>query len=521
MPIADKLAEKQQEISVAEFFKKNRHLLGFDSHRKALLTAIKEAVDNSLDATEDMGVLPDIFVQVKDVGGSGTEYQIIVEDNGPGIVEEEIPKIFARLLYGSRFHTLAQTRGQQGIGISAAALYSQMTTGKPVTIISKTGKNRPAYKFKLKLDVKKNKPEIISQEEVEFDKEHGTRIKMDMEGYFMSKGRKSIREYLKRTSITNPHAKIEFINPEGEKHVFDRVTQEMPKKAEEIKPHPYGIELGTLQRMLKETNRRTLQSFFQNEFCSVGAKTAKEICKKAELDHKVSPRSLDRLEAQSLIKAIDNTDIYAPPLDCLSPIKASLIEKNLRKEEEPDFVYAVSRDPKVYRGMPFRVEAAVGYGEKLEEKGKESVKVMRFANKVPLLYRRSRGAIAKTIKDINWKRYNLNQPGGNGLPKGPAVILVHIASVWVPFESESKNAVANYPKIRKEMKLALQECGRKLKTYLNKRQRRQRRQKKMKKLKSYSDEVADSLAALTGGNVEKIEKELHSLIETRVVESEG
>lgn len=519
MVIADKLARKQREISVAEFFKKNRHLLGFDSKRKALLTGVKEAVDNSLDASEEMGVLPDIFVRIKDVGDSGTRYRIIVEDNGPGIVEEEVPNIFAKLLYGSRFHTLKMARGQQGIGISAAALYSQMSTGKPIKIITRTAKDRPAHLFKLRLNIEENEPEVVEKEKVNFNREHGTRIEMDMEGYFISKGRKSIREYLRRTSVVNPHAKVTFINPGGKKYVFKRVTEELPREPEEIKPHPYGIELGTLKRMLKNTKRRTLKSFLQNEFSSVGAKTAKEICSRADIDPKISPKSLERLEAQSLIKAIEDTKIYAPPLDCLSPIGAVLIKKNLKEEENPDFVYAVSRDPKVYRGMPFQVEAAICYGGKLEEKSDEKVKIMRYANKVPLLYRRSRGAIAKTIKDINWKRYELDQPGGRGTPKGPAAILVHIGSVWVPFESESKNAVANYPKIRKEIKLALQECGRKLKTYLNKRQKRKRRRKKMNKLKSYSDEIADSLAALTEGDEKEIKKKLHSLIKEKVIEN--
>src|ERR1700761_3799543 len=181
---AETMASRQREISVSEFFTKNRHLLGFDNPAKALLTTVKEAVDNSLDACEEAGILPDILVEIKELAEN--RFRVVIEDNGPGIVKPQIPKIFAKLLYGSKFHRLKQSRGQQGIGISAAGLYAQLTTGRPVTIISKTGKGRPAYRIDLRIDTKRNQPDIVKEETVEWpenegrEREHGTRVEMDL-----------------------------------------------------------------------------------------------------------------------------------------------------------------------------------------------------------------------------------------------------------------------------------------------------------------------------------------------------
>ncbi|HXV77732.1 MAG TPA: ATP-binding protein, partial [Candidatus Polarisedimenticolaceae bacterium] len=159
------MASRQREISVSEFFTKNRHLLGFDNPQKALLTAVKEAVDNSLDACEEAGILPDLRIEIEEL--SEDRYRVAVEDNGPGIVRQQIPKIFGKLLYGSKFHRLKQQRGQQGIGISAAGMYAQLTTGRPLVITSRTSRRAPAHLFHIGIDTKKNAPVI--QRDVEVD----------------------------------------------------------------------------------------------------------------------------------------------------------------------------------------------------------------------------------------------------------------------------------------------------------------------------------------------------------------
>jgi len=329
VPIAIELAKKQREISVASFFEKNRHLLGFDNPRKALLTSIKEAVDNSLDACEEAGTLPEINVEVIEM--TENKFRVIVEDNGPGIVKKQIPNIFAKLLYGSKFFKLSQSRGQQGIGISASVLYAQLTTGKPARIISRIGKNYPAHYYELRINTQQNKPEIVKEEEVEWNKEHGTRVELDLEGSYQ-KGDQSIDQYLKQTAIVNPHVTIIYTNPKAEQIIFPKASEEMPKKPVEIKPHPYGVEIGVLLSMLKLTEARTLQSFLMNEFSRVGSGTAKQICENAAILPNTKPNDVSREMAEKLIEGIKKTKIIAPSVDCISPIGQELLEKGLKKE---------------------------------------------------------------------------------------------------------------------------------------------------------------------------------------------
>ncbi|MHC4094300.1 MAG: DNA topoisomerase VI subunit B [Planctomycetota bacterium] len=244
---AETLARQQREISVSEFFAKNRHLLGFDNKRKSLLTTVKEAVDNSLDACEEAGILPDLSVEVSQ--RAEDRFRVVVHDNGPGVVKGQIPNIFGKLLYGSKFHRLKMARGQQGIGISAAGMYGLVTTGTPVSIISRTGTNKPAHHFKIAIDTKKNRPEIAHDDEVEVDWPHGTRVEINLVASY-AKGRQSIDEYLDQTAIVNPHARIRYTPPLGEPVEYARTVEHLPAQPKEIKPHPHGIELGILMKMM-------------------------------------------------------------------------------------------------------------------------------------------------------------------------------------------------------------------------------------------------------------------------------
>src|SRR5712664_3100772 len=212
---AAEMGARQREISVSEFFTKNRHLLGFDNPRKALLTCVKEAVDNALDAAEEAGILPDVLVNVEVAAANGappppsqaTRFRVTVIDNGPGIVRQQIPPIFAKLLYGSKFHRLRMSRGQQGIGISAAGMYAQLTTGKPVQIISRTSARTPAHYFEVQIDTKKNEPRILQEKQVDWESPRGTQVAMEVEGRYQ-KGRASVDEFLEQVAIANPHVQL-------------------------------------------------------------------------------------------------------------------------------------------------------------------------------------------------------------------------------------------------------------------------------------------------------------------------
>lgn len=502
--IADELAKKQKEISVSEFFERNRHILGFDSQIKSLIMGIKEAVDNSLDACEEAGILPEIMVMVEKVDKD--EFRVTVEDNGPGIIKKAIPNVFGRLLYGSRFHAVRQSRGQQGIGISATVMYGQITTGKPAVVVSKTGTEDVAWRMEIMVNTKKNMPDVLKEDPFIWDgKEHGTRITYHMNGRYVG-GKQSVMEYLKQTAIVNPHSKITFIDPDGRRTTFERATDKMPPTTKEIKPHPSGLELGTLMNMSKDTRNKTLGKFLQLDFSRISDRLAKEICDKAGLSMEINPAKLTLEDQKRLLAAIGAVKIMAPPTDCLSPIGANLIKKGLRNvldDVRPEF-YAppVTRDPKVHSGNPFLIEVGIVYGGDLPKDSQ--VQILRFANRVPLLYQQGACVVTKAIENTDWRRYGLEQRGGSGIPFGPAIILVHVASTKVPFTSEAKEAIANLPELQVEIELALKICGRSLKTHLNKRETKSKTRVKFEIVQEILPLIAQKSAKIVGKPVPKL-----------------
>lgn len=492
---AHDLAKNQKEISVAEFFERNKHILGFGNLTRALVTTIKEGVDNGLDACEDVGILPEILVQVLN-GKDENELTVIIEDNGPGIVNEQIKHIFGRLLYGSRFHAIRQSRGQQGIGISAVVLYSQLTTGKHVKVKSKIQENLPAVVIELAIDTNKNRGEVINKSLDHWDKPSGTRIEIPILADYI-RGRRYAYDYLRNTSIVNPHAKITFIEPDGTIHVFDRTSDIIPKKSEEIKPHPHGIELGTLIKIAKNSKARKLSSFLKTEFVSMGSRTTNLVCEKAALNTEMNLTNLTRDDFQNLIKAFQQIKIMAPPLNCLSPITETLIRRSLKQETQeisPEFIITASRPPTAYAGNPFQVEIGLVYGGNLSKD--EQVRIMRFANRVPLLYQQGGCIITQAIENIDWRRYGLDQRSGKGIPNGPAIILVHVASTQIPFTSESKEAIADIPEIENEIKLALRICARNVERHIRKKVRRKKTRDKFILITKILPEIAKKSSSM-------------------------
>jgi DNA topoisomerase-6 subunit B len=489
---AQRLAGKQREISVSEFFTKNRHLLGFDNPRKALLTTIKEAVDNSLDACEEAGILPEVLVKIESI--TETRLRVTVSDNGPGIVKHQIPKIFAKLLYGSKFHSLKQSRGQQGIGISAAGMYGQLTTGKPTVITSKPQPRKPAHYYELHIDTRRNNPEIVKEMDVDWDfAKTGTEVIIELEAKYF-KGKRSVDQYIEATALANPHVRLRYLPPEGGEVLYERETSECPKQPVEIKPHPYGVELGMLIKMLRDTGEKHLGGFLQHEFSRVGQKVAEEICQKAGYTTRTYA-SVAVAGAEKIYKAINDTKVMAPPTNCISPIGEELIIKSLTGRIKADFTVAVTRPPSVYRGNPFLVEAGIAWGGDLPQD--DLVTLFRFANRVPLLYQQSGCAITNAVISTEWRNYGLSQSKG-ALPAGPAVIFVHIASVWVPFTSESKEAIADYDEIEKEVKLAVQECGRRLASHIRLRKRQADERRKRGYIEKYLPHIGIALQEILG-----------------------
>ena len=531
---AVEMGSRQREISVSEFFTKNRHLLGFDNPPKALLTCVKEAVDNALDACEEAGILPDVAVKLESVSdgavSQATRFRITVTDNGPGIVRKQIPPIFAKLLYGSKFHRLRMSRGQQGIGISAAGMYAQLTTGKPVTIISRTGARSAAHYFEVQIDTKKNEPRIIQEKQIDWESPRGTQVAMEVEGRYQ-KGRASVDEYIEQTIIANPHVQVTYTAPEGDTKEYPRTYGELPPQPREIKPHPYGIELGMLLKMAQDTKSHSVSGFLASDFSRVSPPLAADICKVAKLSPHARPRDLHGDAAENLYKAIQATKIMAPPTNCLSPIGERALLAGLYRQIKGEFYTAVTRPPAVYRGNPFVIEAGLAFGkgpDQVEQVKKavplaegegdkgdhELARVIRYANRVPLLYQPSACAVTKAVLDTTWRNYGIAQSRGS-LPAGPMVIFVHMASVWVPFTSESKEAIAEYDEISKEIALALNECGRRLRAFLRRRENAASEHRRRNIFALYIEEIVDSCHRLKGGKLHaaKLKDQLQKMAE--------
>lgn len=604
---AKAMAASQRDISVSEFFAKNRHLLGFDNPRKALLTTVKEAVDNSLDACEEAGILPEIWVHIEQT--SNDRYKVGIQDNGPGILKKQIPLIFGKLLYGSKFHRLRQSRGQQGIGISAAGMYGVQTTGKPVKIISKVSVRKPAHYYEIQIDTKKNQPKIlngrgegvdippgdkgatyIKKHGIEWvEQSHGTRVTIELQAKFI-RGRGSVGEYLEQTAIANPHVTLHYIDPDDYEYSYERSAEVLPPEAKEIKPHPYGVELGRLAQMLEEAESSSVSEFFRTRFSRVTSAVSKRICEKAKVSSRTNVHKVDRGQAEALYHAIQDTKISAPATDCICPIGEDLILKGLHHVVPGEFYAAATRPPSVYRGNPFQIEVGLAYGgtaptqnitkelleELLEETDTRTIRqflihtfnglgpeaadkivksaslktrqnpgglkpaerkklfeamknvnvaegqqmeVLRYANRVPLQFQQAACAVTQTVINTNWRGYGLSQSRG-AMPKGPVSLMVHIASVWVPFTSESKEAIANYPEIQKEIRLGLQAVGRKLGMYLRRRLKVKQQSDRREIFLRYLKEVSSAVSEINGAKQQELYDQLVKVAKKHTAEAD-
>ena len=502
MSIAEKMAANQKQVAISEFFEKNKHFLGFDTLTRALITAVKEAVDNALDACEEARILPDIVVQITKIDNKKDILQLDVEDNGPGIPRASIEKVFGQLLFGSRFHAIRQSRGQQGIGITGVVMYSQLTTGDPTHVESKIASEATAVAVDIGLDTRKNKAVKSNQDRVDWgEKVHGLKIRTSMKAKYQ-KGRQSVWQYLRMTSIVNPHADILFIDPDGQEHHWPRVTEKLPGRVEAIKPHPNGIELGQLQRLCGESSESRMTTFLRRNFSGVSGRAAKELCQVAELEEKLKPKSMKADQIRALLEAFQGErmlrgkpiKLLNPPTSCLSPIEELLIKKGLSKTIDSKFVTTMTRAPSVTQGNPFQIEVGLIFGEGMA--ADKPVEILRFANRVPLMYQQGGCLLTKSIESVDWRQYGLDQAGGRGVPKGPAAILVHLASTNVQFTSEAKEALSDNEVVMEEGRKAMLEMGRGLRKHLEKKKKMGKTREKFELINDIIPAIAEKAASL-------------------------
>ena len=503
MDPAERLSSKQKQISISEFFEKNKHFLGFDTLQRSIITAVKEAVDNSLDACEEARILPEINVEINRM--KGDRLRLITQDNGPGIPREDIENVFGKFLLGSRFHAIRQTRGQQGIGITGVVMYSQLTAGSKTKVVSKIVKDSSAVFVELGIDTRRNRAiksgetrDIWLDEKTKESISHGLRVECEMRAKYQ-RGRQSVHQYLRMTSIVNPHASISLVVRDRDGSIIEegdwqRTTERLPREVSEIRPHPHGIQLGSLQRMLKESEERKMTSFLRHNFSGVSMRAAREILAAAGLDEGRSPKRISADDAQGMVSAFRKVKLLSPPTDCLSPIEDLLIKKGLSKAIDSRFASTITRGPKVTQGNPFQIEVGLVFGGNLSADG--PIEVLRFANRVPLMYQQGGCLLTKGLEAVDWKRYGLDHPGGKGIPKGPAAVLIHLASTNVQFTSEAKEAVSDNEEVFEEIRLAMLEVGRGLKGHLKKSSQRKKAKEKFELINIILPEISKKSSEL-------------------------
>ncbi|MBD3398221.1 DNA topoisomerase VI subunit B [Candidatus Micrarchaeota archaeon] len=501
-----------KEYSVAEFFKKNRQMLGFSGKVRSLTTIVHEYVTNSLDAAGEARMHPELEVWVEEVE-KNERYKVRVKDNGPGIPENILGKALGMMLAGTKFHRYVQQRGQQGIGAAGCTMYSLISTGQPISVVSRhKGKK---VSCKLGIDFKKNKPVLTDVVREDCGpEEHG----LDVEGVFADtkyeKGGYGVGEYLKRTAIANPHATIIFNSPEGDRFVYPKSVERLPEKAEEVKPHPLGVGANDLLDIAKAAKGYTrLSAMLQNEFTRVSLNKVKELRDLVpDVNLDMSPSRLTWDDAEKLVVGFRKVKWIAPATDSVIPIGKEQIEKSLVNILNPELVYVTSRPPKIYRGgIPFVVEVGIAYGGDINKEGKGGV-VMRFANRAPLLFDAGGCAITQTAKSVEWKRYEIKK-----FDEEPVAILVNLASVHVPYTSAGKQSVSSEDDVVEEIKNALMEAGRHVQKHLSGKRREREKSTKKKAILRYVGQISGDLAELAGEEKSKkeIEAELQKMISER------
>lgn len=477
------MVERFKAISASDFFYRNREIAGFDNPVRATYTICRELLENSMDACESGGYLPDIYMRLKQLNEETLE--IKVEDNGRGVPRRYVRQAFGQILFGSKY-TLRQTRGIFGLGGKMAVLYGQITTNSPVHVVSSIGRME-RYSYRIMVDIQKNEP-ITKEEEVAANrgKWHGTIVSIKFKGDY-ARARPKILEYLKRVAIVEPYSQIMFVDPNGIFYLFRRKTKHMPEPPKGVLPHPQGVDVETLRRLVEGYGKGSVVNFLVESFHRVGRRVALKFLKKVGIDPEMDVSELLKREGliPKLVDAMNNFEEWFPPdPSCLSPIGSELLEIGILKELNPEFVAVAGRRPSAYSGHPFIVEVAIAYGGGVPPPNPGEVNMYRYANKIPLLYDEHNDVAMKVLKKIKWWRYKVN------LDSMPIAFFIHVCSTKVPFKTVGKEYIADRPEIEYEIEWALKQAARKLRLYLSKKRREESLRRRRETLLRYIPYIA-------------------------------
>ena len=492
--------DKITSSSTAEYFSKNLQQVGFSSHTKAVLTVVKESVDNSLDACEEAGILPDITVIIEKLGpgtlAGSDQIRIRVEDNGPGINPDDITKVFGEYLSSSKFGRGRCSRGQQGIGISAATTWAQLTNATGVNVITKRKESNKAIKCTVEVDIKNNKGVIKGKESITWTRPHGTTVEFIIDGRIQANGELGLINYLTGTALVNPHMSLNYKIFGFEQKVLMRVSTEVPVIPEAVEPHPHTLKLGEFIAHSYIYGKLKVDQWLKKGFSRINDATLKDISKnggKGILDKQVD--SMNDVDMKSLFKAIQETKLLAPLTKSVMSVGEEAFSKTMKRLGSVNFFSIVSRNPCVCDFKPVLVEVAIA---RVSDGGAEDspAQVLRFANRVPLQFDKSSCAIVKAIESVNWKAYGLNQPK-NSLPIGPYIIAVSVVSPFIKFKNASKETIDASDELVEEIRKALIQTGQRLSKHIKHEAKALELEKKLRHIEQFCPILLNGLCDIT------------------------
>ena len=504
----NKSSSEITKSSSAEYFAKNLQQVGFSSFTKATLTALKEAIDNSLDACEDADILPEISVEVKKIGigtAKGSDLiQVRVEDNGPGLAPEDVVNVFGQYLASSKFGRGRCSRGQQGIGISAVTTWAQLTHGKGVTVITKKANMKSAIKCCIEVDIKHNKGILRNKEFLNWHRPHGVSCEFVMDARVQLNGEGGLLTYLQGTSLVNPHLNLHYKLLDEELTHIERITNDLPQIPEATAPHPHTMKLGEFIAHGHLYGKVKTSKWLMTGFSRLSSATlqglSKDGMKSSLLKKTVS--QLSEEDYRTIYKALQGAKLMAPSTKSVLSIGEVHLATSIKRLGEVDFFSVVSRKPTICDFKPVSVEVAIARLKEIGEEQRESpVQILRFANRVPLQFDKASCAIAKAIESVNWKTYGLNQPK-NSLPQGPYIFAVSVVSPFIKFKNASKETVDASDELVNELRLALIQCGQRLGAHIRREAKMEDMERKLQHIEQFAPILVQGLCRIT--NAKKI-----------------
>lgn len=485
--------------STAEYFAKNLQQVGFSSPTKAVLTTLKEAVDNSLDACEEAGILPDIDIDIELVKkGSGNSADVIlikITDNGPGLEADDVVKVFGQYLASSKFGKGQCSRGQQGIGISAATTWAQLTNAKGATVVSKTARMKKALVMRVDVDIKNNKG-TIREKKTKEHKQTGISVQFQIDGRVRLNGDGGIKTYIEGTALVNPHASIKYKILDNEEVTIDRVSDDMPKIPSATLPHPHTMKLGEFIAYRQISGKMKLKLWLRQGFSRVTDNVIAAMVKNGLPKATLQKPLLSEEEIKKVYRVIQNTELLAPSTKSVLTIGEKALSKSIQRLGEIDFFSVVTRKPRVCDHKPVVVEVAISRFKNKSNEGQEnSVQVLRFANRVPLQFDKASCAITKAIESVNWKSYGLTQ-SKNSVPCGPYVFAISIVSPFIKFKNASKETIDASEELVEEIRRTLMQTGQKLSRHIKAEIRAEELEKKVKHIEQFGPILVDGLVRI-------------------------